>query len=84
MTGSWNLIARGLAIAVLGASATALYIVSVSCLYVGRFSFGLGALVTALLGAALFRSCLGPYLNALEAHTNADLTNETRASSDSV
>ena len=54
----------------LGAGATILYITGASCLYVGRFSTGGGALVGALLGGVAFRRFLGPYLDALDARVN--------------
>jgi hypothetical protein len=67
MSEDWRLVAVGFAIASLGAGATALYIVGMSWLYVGRFSPGGLALVGASLGAIAFRRTLGPYLDALDA-----------------
>lgn len=72
MNSEWGMVASGFAIAALGAGATILYITGVSCLYVGRFSAGGGALVGASLGAVAFRQFLGPYLDALDARVNDD------------
>jgi hypothetical protein len=71
MSEEWRPVAVGFAIASLGAGATALYIVGVSWLYVGRFSSGGLALVGASLGAIAFRRSLGPYLDALDARAEA-------------
>jgi len=70
MSGEWRLVAVGFAIASLGAGATALYIVGMSWLYVGRFALGSAALVGAAVGAFAFRRSLGPYLDALDARAD--------------
>jgi hypothetical protein len=67
MSEGWRLVAVGFAVASLGAGATALYIVGMSWLYVGRFAPGGLALLGASLGAIAFRRFLGPYLDALDA-----------------
>ena len=67
MTSDWKLIGGGFGIASLGASATMLYIVGVSGVYVGRYAAGASALAAACLLALLFRRWLGRYLDTLDA-----------------
>ena len=72
MTSDWKLIGGGFGIAGLGASATMLYIVGVSGVYVGRYAAGAGALAAACLLALLFRRWLGRYLYTLDARAGDD------------
>ena len=72
MTSDWKLIGGGFGIAGLGASATMLYIVGVSGVYVGRYAAGAGALAAACLLALLFRRWLGRYLDTLDARAGSD------------
>ena len=67
MTSDWKLIGGGFAIAGLGASATMLYIVGVSGVYIGRYAAGAAALGAACLLALVFRRYLGRYLDTLDA-----------------
>ena len=77
MSGEWRPVAVGFAIAALGAGATALYIVGVSWLYVGRSSAGGSSLVGASLGAIAFRRFLGPYLDVLDARAAGPVGGES-------
>jgi len=72
MTSDWKLIGGGFGIAGLGASATMLYIVGVSGVYIGRYAAGAGALAAACLLALAFRQYLGRYLDTLDARAGGD------------
>lgn len=67
MSSDWKLIGVGFVIAGLGSSATMLYIVGISGLYVGRYAAGAIALGTAFVLAMAFRRYLGAFLDTLDA-----------------
>ncbi|MBA3483633.1 MAG: hypothetical protein H0T51_17635 [Pirellulales bacterium] len=73
MSHEWGLIARGFAIAALGASASMLYIVGLSAIFVGRFSLAATALAIAVVGAVGFRRLVGSYLDVLDQRLGDDL-----------
>ena len=66
MSHEWGLIARGFAVACLGASASMLYIVGLSAIFVGRFSLAATALAIAVVGAVGFHRFVGSYLDVLD------------------
>jgi hypothetical protein len=67
MSHEWGLIARGFAVAGLGASASMLYIVGLSAIFVGRFSLAAAALAIAIVGAVGFQRFVGSFLDVLDA-----------------
>jgi len=66
MSSDWGMIARGFVVASLGAGASMLYIVSLSALFVGRYTLAIWTMAAALVMAVLFQQFLTPYLNALD------------------
>lgn len=66
MNGDWSLIFRGFFVAIIGASSTILYIVSISGAFVGRFALA-GAAGAAGVGLAVtFLRLIGGYLDAID------------------
>jgi hypothetical protein len=81
MTNEWGLIARGFAIAGLGAIASMLYIVGLSAIFVGRFPLAATALAIAVVGAVAFHRLVGSYLDVLDRRVGEQSTAETGAES---
>jgi hypothetical protein len=77
MSHEWGLIARGFAIAGLGAIASMLYIVGLSAIYVGRFSVAAASLAAAVAGAVAFGWFVGGYLDILDERATAGLDSES-------
>jgi hypothetical protein len=66
MSQGWGLIVRGFAIATLGASASMLYIVGLSAIFVGRFPLAATTLAFSVAGAVGFYRLIGRYLDVLD------------------
>ena len=66
MNGEWKMIGQGFIVAVMGATASMLFIVAVSAAYMGKFAIGVASIIVASCLAVGFRSCLRPFLDALD------------------
>ena len=80
MSHEWGLIARGFAIAGLGASASMLYIIGLSAIFVGRFAVAAAALAAAVAGAVAFRRLVGGYLDILDQRVGAEIESSDMSS----
>jgi hypothetical protein len=62
----WKMIGQGFIVAAMGAASSMLFIVAASAAYMGKFTIGAASIIVASSLAIAFRSCLRPFLDALD------------------